>query len=346
MIDGARPPRAGEELPIDRLTAYLGDKLGGGPVSVAQFPGGHSNLTYLITVGGRDYVLRRPPFGSKVKTAHDMGREVRVLSHLAPVWPLAPRPVLFCEDESVLGAKFYIMERIRGIIVRRELPAELAPHARRLSESLVDTLVALHAIDWRAAGLDGFGNPDGYVERQVTGWTKRWQDARTDDIPEVDEVAAWLAARLPPSGPPAIVHNDFKLDNLVLDEADPTRIVGILDWEMATLGDPLADLGTALCYWVEAADPPELVAMRFGPTGAPGMMTRAEIAARYAEKSGRSVERIGYYYVLGLFKTAVVAQQIYKRWKDGLTKDDRFAQMILGVRAMARQAARTCAGPV
>src|SRR5262249_26831678 len=259
---------------------------------------------------------------------------------LAPVWPLAPRPILYCEDEGVIGAKFYVMERVRGVVVRRDLPAELAPHARRLCESLVDTLVALHAIDWRAAGLGGFGNPDGYVERQVVGWTKRWHDARTDDIPEVDAVAAWLAAHLPPSGPASIVHNDFKFDNLVFDRDDPTRVVAILDWEMATIGDPLADLGTALCYWVQADDPPELQAMRFGPTAAPGMMTRAEIVARYADKSGRNLERLGYHYVLGLFKTAIVAQQIYRRWKDGLTKDDRFAHMILGVRAMAQQAAR------
>jgi len=286
-------------------------------------------------------VLRRPPFGSKVKSAHDMGREVRILSHLAPIWPLAPRPIRYCEDESVLGAKFYLMERIRGVVIRRELPDGIDP--RRLCESFGDTLVSLHGIDWHAAGLEGWGNPDGYVDRQVTGWTKRWHDARTDDIPEVDQVAAWLASHLPVSGPATIVHNDFKLDNLVLDDDDPTRVIGILDWEMSTIGDPLADLGTALCYWVQADDAPELQAMRFGPTNAPGMMTRAEVAARYAEKSGRGLADVTYYYVLGLFKTAVVAQQIYARYRAGLTHDDRFARMIHGVRAMAVHAARQIA---
>jgi len=337
LIDGARPPRPGEELDAGKLAAYLGE----GPVTVLQFPGGHSNLTYLVSAGGREYVLRRPPFGSKVKSAHDMGREVRILSHLAPIWPLAPRPIRYCEDESVLGAKFYLMERIRGVVIRRELPDGIDP--RRLCESFVDTLVSLHGIDWHAAGLEGWGNPDGYVERQVTGWTKRWHDARTDDIPEVDQVAAWLASHLPVSGPATIVHNDFKLDNLVLDDDDPTRVIGILDWEMSTIGDPLADLGTALCYWVQADDAPELQAMRFGPTNAPGMMTRAEVAARYAEKSGRGLADVTYYYVLGLFKTAVVAQQIYARYRAGLTHDDRFARMIHGVRAMAVHAARQIA---
>jgi aminoglycoside phosphotransferase (APT) family kinase protein len=293
----------------------------------------------------RQVVLRRPPFGSRVKSAHDMGREVRVLSHLSPVYPRAPRPLAFCEDESILGAKFYVMERLSGVILRRDLPAGLAVDPRRLCESLIDTLVELHAIDWRAAGLADLGNPDGYVERQVTGWTRRYADAVTgevaDDVPEMGEVSAWLAARLPGlrSPAPTIVHNDYKFDNLVLDPADPARVVGILDWEMTTIGDPLMDLGTSLCYWVEPGDPEGLRTLRMGPTSAPGMMTRRELADRYAAASGRPLDQIVFYYCFGLYKAAVVLQQIYYRFVKGLTQDPRFATLGDGVRALAQQAA-------
>ncbi len=344
-IDAARPPRAGEELDAGALAAWLAERMpeaAGQPIHIEQFPGGHSNLTYLVRIGERELVLRRPPVGSTVKSAHDMGREVRVLSRLAPAWDPAPRPVLQCDDDSVLGCPFYLMERKRGVILRRELPAGLAidpPTARRLSELLVDGLAELHAIDFAAIGLGDLGRPDGYVERQVRGWTERYAGSRTDDVPVVDRVAGWLAAHLPPSPAPALIHNDFKYDNLVLDPSDLGRIVGVLDWEMATVGDPLMDLGTSLAYWVEAGDPPGMIAMRFGPTTQDGMMTRAEVAARYAERTGRPIDHIGFYYAFGLFKTAVVAQQIYWRWKQGLTRDPRFEPFLLAVRALCDQAA-------
>jgi acyl-CoA dehydrogenase len=344
LVDTARPVRAGEELDLARLEPYLRQVFPGsnGHVEVEQFPGGHSNLTYLIRLGGREVVLRRPPFGSKVKSAHDMGREVRVLSKLAPVYPRAPRVLSFCEDEQVLGAKFYLMERIPGVIVRRKLPPgfTLDPATvRRLSESIVDTLAELHGLDYQKIGLGDFGNPQGYAERQVSGWTKRYKDSQTDDVPDMETVAAWLAANIPPSPPAAIIHNDFKYDNLVLDPADLTRIIGILDWEMSTLGDPLMDLGTTLCYWVEAGDSELLKTIAFGPTMLPGSLTRREVVERYAEKSGRQPAGIVFYYCFGLFKTAVVVQQIYYRYKQGLTKDERFARLIDGVWIMARQAA-------
>jgi aminoglycoside phosphotransferase (APT) family kinase protein len=304
---------------------------------VLQFPGGHSNLTYLITVGDRELVLRRPPFGSKVKSAHDMGREVRVLSKLAPVFPKAPRPVHHCEDPAILGAPFYLMERLTGVVLRRGAVVDAAA-ARRTSTALVDGLVELHALDYQAIGLGDFGHPEGFVERQVTGWSKRYRDAETDSIPEMDAVSAWLAAHLPKSPPPTIIHNDFKYDNLVFDDK-LERIIGILDWEMATIGDPLMDLGTTLCYWVEAGDPPEMQAIGFGPTAAPGNLTRREIAERYAAATGRDLSNITFYHCFGLFKTAVVTQQIYYRFKMGLTKDARFGAFIAGVHAMARQAA-------
>jgi len=343
-VDEPGPVRTGEELPLERLTPYLRAVLGGsrGDVRVAQFSGGHSNLTYLVRVDGREVVLRRPPFGSKVKSAHDMGREFAVLSKLSPVYPRAPRVIAFCEDESVLGAKFYLMERVPGLILRRRLPPGLRldpPLVRRLSESFVDGLVALHSIDWRAAGLADFGRPEGYAERQVRGWTQRYRDAQTDDVPEMNAAAEWLAAHLPSPSGAAIIHNDYKYDNLVLDPGDLTRVVGLLDWEMSTLGDPLMDLGTALCYWVEARDSDGMRALAFGPTALPGSLTRRELVDRYAEASGRAVDHADFHYCFGLFKTAVVVQQIYYRYRQGLTSDPRFAAMIDGVRTMARQAA-------
>jgi aminoglycoside phosphotransferase (APT) family kinase protein len=351
-IDAPRPIRAGEELDLTRLAPWLRVTLGAAPdapVAVEQFPGGHSNLTYLVRAGDREAVLRRPPFGSTVKSAHDMGREANILARLAPVWPKAPRPIAFCEDETVIGAKFYLMERIRGLVLRRETPAWLGddePAARRLGEALIDGLIELHAVDWKRAGLGEIGRPDGYVERQVGGWSKRYRDALTDDIAEMDEVAAWLAGHLPSSPAPTIVHNDYKLDNVVLDPAEPTRILGVLDWEMATIGDPLMDLGTALCYWVEADDPAELRELRSGPTDLPGSPRRGALAERYAAATGRPVDALVFYYVFGLFKTAVVLQQIYFRWVKGLTRDPRFATLGAGVRALARQARRTLDGRI
>jgi aminoglycoside phosphotransferase (APT) family kinase protein len=346
-----RAVREGEELDRGRLAAYLDGALGDHvaaleDIEIGQFPGGHSNLTYLVRRGGQELVLRRPPFGSKVKSAHDMGREVRVLSRLAPVYPRAPRPLAYCEDEAVIGARFYVMERRRGVILRKEPPRGVtvdAATAHRLCEVFVEALVELHAIDWQGIGLGDFGKPAGYVERQVSGWTQRWVGSKTEEVAVVDEVAAWLAANLPPDGPPSLIHNDFKFDNLVLDAADLTRIVGILDWEMSTIGDPLMDFGTSLGYWVEPTDSQPLQMMRFGPTTLPGMMTRRELADRYAERSGRDLGAIVFYYAYGLFKTAVVAQQIYYRFAQGLTKDPRFAQFAFGVKVLAEQAAAAIA---
>ena len=338
-----RPPRAGEELDAPRVAAFLAERVpdlvgeGGAPLEleVEQFPGGHSNLTYLLRLaGGRELVLRRPPVGSRVKAAHDMGREFRVLSHLAGAWARVPRPLVECQDESVLGYRFYVMERLRGVILRREPPPGLdidRDTARRLCLALVDGMVELHALDYRAIGLGDLGRPEGYVERQVRGWTERYAGSQTDDIASVTRVADWLAQHLPESGPPTLIHNDYKFDNTVFDPEDLTRIVGVLDWEMATVGDPLTDLGTALSYWVEPGDPEALKGMRFGPTTRDGMLTRAEVAERYAERSGRPIHDIVFYYAFGLFKTAVVVQQIYYRWKQGLTRDPRFAGFIHGV---------------
>ncbi|MCC6902179.1 MAG: phosphotransferase family protein [Polyangiaceae bacterium] len=343
-LDRAEPMRAGEELDLEPLARHLREhvpEIGAQTeLSVQQFPSGHSNLTYLISAGDRQYVLRRPPFGSRVKTAHDMGREYRVLSRLHAVYPLAPEPMLHCADETVLGAPFYLMRRVHGLILRKDLPRGLelgAAQVSALHTELADRLAELHAIDFAAAGLGDLGRPEGYVERQVRGWTERYAGSKTDDIAAVDALARWLAERLPPDGAPALIHNDFKLDNVVLEPNDPTRITGVLDWEMCTLGDPLMDLGTTLSYWVEADDAEPFHAVRWAPTTLPGSLTRRQLADRWAERTGRDASNVLFYYCFGLFKTAVVLQQIYYRFRQGLTHDERFAMLIHGVRLLAER---------
>jgi len=347
--DAPGPPRPGEELNRDRLAEYLRGTLGlGRPLEVRQFPGGHSNLTYLVSAGGRELVLRRPPFGSTVKTAHDMGREFRVLSALGTVFPKVPPVVAFCEDASVLGAPFYLMERVRGVILRSRVPEGLAlppPTVARLCAALVETLVELHGLPYAAVGLADFGRAEGYAQRQVTGWTKRYQDAHTDDVRDMADVARWLAGHVPPSAGASLLHNDYKHDNLVLDPHDPARIVAVLDWEMSTVGDPLMDLGTTLAYWVEEGDGEDLKAIAFGPTRLPGSDTRRQLVDRYAERSGLALHDMDFYYCFGLFKIAVVVQQIYYRFRRGLTRDPRFAGLGGAVNVLARQAARYLGRP-
>jgi aminoglycoside phosphotransferase (APT) family kinase protein len=344
-LDSAAPVRSGEELDIVKLEAYLRQHLPqfAGPLAVEQFPHGHSNLTYLLRVGTTELVLRRPPFGNQVATAHDMSREYRVLSKLSPVFPESPQPYLFCEDSSVLGAPFYVMQRRQGVILRKALPPGLSfdqETARRLGRSLVETVARLHAIDYQAAGLGDLGKPAGYVARQVTGWINRYANAKTDDVEAMDQVAHWLTEHMPSESGTAVIHNDFKYDNVVLDPADVTRIVAVLDWEMATLGDPLMDLGTTLGYWVEAGDAEPLKCAAVGPTMLPGSLTRRELVERYEEASGRAVPNPLFYYCFGLFKVAVIIQQIYARLVRGHTHDPRFARLNDVVAVMSQQAER------
>ena len=344
-IDRPREVRRGEELNVDRLAAFLKDCLPDldEPLEVQQFPRGFSNLTYLVRAGSRELVLRRPPVGAAVKSGHDMGREHRILSALTEVYPKAPRPLVHCQDSDVLGAPFYVMERVRGVILRPEMPQAMHPEPGRMAaiaSGFVDTLAELHAVDYEAAGLGELGRPEGYVRRQVDGWTGRYAKARTDEIAEMAQVAAWLDAEAPAESGTALIHNDFKYDNLVLDPEDGTRVVAVLDWEMATLGDPLLDLGTSLGYWVDPDDPPELRQLALSPTLLPGNPTRAELVERYAAASGRRIADPVFYYVYGLFKIAVIVQQIYYRYRAGHTQDPRFANLIHGVRACSRVAAR------
>ncbi|MCB2227587.1 MAG: phosphotransferase family protein [Desulfarculaceae bacterium] len=346
VMDLAAPTRQGEELDAARVEAYLRESIPGlcGAVKIAQFPSGYSNLTYLISAGEKQMVLRRPPHGTKAKSAHDMGREYRILSALHPVFPYCPRPLAYCSDEAVMGCPFYVMERISGIILRKEMPPELnfgPAQMRRLTERLVELMAELHAVDYVAAGLGDFGKPAGYARRQVEGWSKRYVNARTPDVPDGEAVMAWLSAGLPPDNAVGtVIHNDFKLDNVVLDPADPLKIIGVLDWEMATIGDPLMDLACTLAYWAQADDEPELLANAAMLTYLPGSLTRAQAVEYYSQKTGRVMDHIGFYYTFGLFRLAVIAQQIYYRFYHGQTKDQRFARLPHAVRALLAKAER------
>lgn len=336
--------RQGEELPEKKILAFIQDEIQGldGPVVIQQFPHGHSNLTYLISAGERQMVLRCPPRGTKAKTAHDMGREYRILSALEKVYPYCPRPLVYSEDESILGSPFYLMERIQGIIVRRDFPGRmnLTPtDTTQLFETLLQVQYELHAIDFEHIGLGNFGKPKGYVKRQVEGWSRRYRAARTPDVPDGETVMNWLLETMPPDTPwPALIHNDFKFDNVILDPENPSKIIGVLDWEMATIGDPLMDLGSSLGYWVEPTDPPEMQPWRMGPTNAPGALTRKQMKARYEALSGRSIENFSFYYGFGLFRLAAIVQQIYYRFYHGQTKDKRFKSFASSVQALIKAA--------
>jgi aminoglycoside phosphotransferase (APT) family kinase protein len=338
--------RLGEELDLAKLEPFLRAHFPNesGELVVRQYPSGHSNLTYSVQLGSREMVLRRPPFGSKVKTAHDMSREYRVLSKLHAHYPPAPHALLFCEDLSVLGAPFYLMEPIHGLILRSDVPQGLdfSPEvARRVSESFLDNLALLHSLDYNTVGLAELGKPQGYLERQVRGWIERYHGSKTHDIPEVEATSSWIQQHMPSSSGATLIHNDYKYDNVVLDPNELTKIIGVLDWEMCTIGDPLTDLGSALAYWIDASDPPEILETRWGPTTYPGTLTRAQLVQRYAEKTGREVSEMAFYLVFARFKIAVIVQQIYYRYHQGLTQDKRFATMPQRIHLLLRAALRT-----
>jgi aminoglycoside phosphotransferase (APT) family kinase protein len=347
--------RTGEELDANSLGQYLRARLPEilagvsldlkADLELEQFPGGHSNLTYLIRFGGWEFVLRRPPFGPVAPTAHDMPREYRLLSAINPFFRLAPRPYLLCDDTTVIGAPFYLMERRRGLVVRRDIPPEVGDDLalrRRISEAIVDTLAALHSVDIVSSGLSGLGKPVGFMRRQIRGWADRWERAKSSDVADIDQVVKWLSDRLPPDpdprNPPTLVHNDFKLDNVMLDHEDPSKVVAVLDWEMCTVGDPLADVGLLLCYWAEKGDPEARRESISPVTTEPGWMTRQEIVDRYAAKTGRDLSGVAFYETFALFKIAVVLQQIYIRYLKGQTHDERFKEFDRRVAGLAQAA--------
>ncbi|GAB4013267.1 phosphotransferase family protein [Spirosoma migulaei] len=344
--DMPRSVRQGEELAINRLNEYLHEQAPevGLVLEIRQFSGGFSNLTYWLKTERQEYVLRRPPAGANIKGGHDMGREFRVLSLLKGHYDKIPDPIVYCESADVLGVPFYIMTRVVGVILRASMAPTLTldpERMRQLSEALVDNLVAIHNLDIQSTGLSQLGKPEGYVQRQVEGWSKRYRNAETDSIPAMDQVGNWLQQNYPAEQAPAFLHNDYKFDNVLLaaDEStgDPIPLIkGVLDWEMATVGDPLMDLGATLAYWSEANDSPAY--RNFNLTWLPGNLTRQEVVARYAAQSGRDLTEILFYYVFGLYKNAVIAQQIYARWKQGHSQDDRFGHLLPMIMELASKA--------
>ena len=347
LTEDSAAVRAGEELDLAALDFYLRQQLpaldDNAKIQVSQFPGGHSNLTYLVRYGNQEFVLRRPPLGPVAPTAHDMPREFKVLSVISPHFVLAPKPILLCDDNSVIGVPFYLMERRRGLILRsrEQISDDEVPLRRRLSESVVDALIALHAVDIQATGITQIGKPQGFVERQVRGWAERWQRSKTGELPEMDRTIEWLVKRIPTNDQTeaTIVHNDFKLDNIMLAEDDPSRVVAVLDWEMCSVGDPLIDVGLFLSYWTMSGgrnnDPnSSLRAITHGP----GWLTRDEIIDRYAAATGRDLSRIAFYETFARFKVAVVIQQIYYRYVKRQTSDERFRNFDQLVRELTLEA--------
>jgi aminoglycoside phosphotransferase (APT) family kinase protein len=331
--------RTGEEIDAETLGGFLSRFGIEGNIEIAQFPAGSSNLTYSVKVGDYEYVLRRPPFGNTVRSAHDMKREFDVLSKLAAVYEPAPKPILFCDDVSVIGSEFYLMERRHGTIIRGRSPEvlESSPELQQsVCESFIRNLADLHALDYDAAGLGELGHPEGYCRRQVEGWTKRYFAAKTNEWPELENAIAWLMSNVPTESGASLIHNDYKFDNVMLDPNDLTKIRAVLDWEMVTIGDPLMDLGTTLGYWMSRDAGDELLNMPFNPRLLMENISRRDLAEMYCAATGRDVSDILFYYVFGTFKIAVIAQQIYARFVRGFTKDPRFAHFDKFVAALGR----------
>jgi aminoglycoside phosphotransferase (APT) family kinase protein len=343
-LDQPTPVRPESSFDLAALASWLRERVTGleGSPELLQFGRGFSNLTYLVRFPARELVVRRAPPGINIKSAHDMGREFRILGALAPAWSKAPRPIAHCDDASVIGTPFYVMERVCGVILRTEEAVEGLvldePAMHRASTSMCDTLAEIHRLDWRAVGLGDLGKPAGYVERQVRGWADRYRKARTDDVPTVERLGAWLEANRPAESGATLVHNDFKYDNVVL-APDLSGVTAVLDWEMATIGDPLMDLGTALGYWIEPGDRPMLQGRSvFGPTNRPGNLTRLQFVERWSRATGRDASNVVFYYAFALFKLAVISQQLYKRYVDGLTTEERYGHMLASVRSVTASA--------
>lgn len=339
------PVRKGEGLDEEVLLRFLRENcadLPEGELEVRQFGTGHSNLTYEIEIGTWQAVLRRPPLGPVAAKAHDMEREFNVLAALHPVYPTAPKPLVFCNDSTIIGSPFFVMERRNGIVLDTEFPSGTnSPDelGRKVSEIMVDKLVELHAIDYKKTALVEMVKPDGFLERQVHGWIGRYEKAKTSAIEEVAALTTWLQNNIPESAEPTIIHYDYKLNNAMFSR-DYSVMTGLFDWEMTTVGDPLADVGAALSYWMQADDPDQLLHGLGKPpiTIQKGFFTREDFIARYAEKSGRDMTNINYYSTFAYFKLAVICQQIYYRYKNGQTTDARFSHMDKFVEILVKQA--------
>jgi aminoglycoside phosphotransferase (APT) family kinase protein len=338
--------RTGEDFDIQKVEHYLRshiEGLGEGSLQVLQFPSGASNLTYLVKIGDWEGVLRRQPLGPVPPKAHDMVREANLLRRIHPVFPLAPKPYVICTDPGILGVPFYVMERRKGIVINDQFPPGGTPTeelCQRMSYMMLNTLVQLHGIDWQAAGLNDLGYPEGFLKRQVKGWIDRYHRAQTDDIPEVGPLMRWLSDHIPTSPAPTLIHMDFKLNNILLNKDDLAQPVAVLDWEMATIGDPLLDLATSLSYWVNASDPEAVRNVLPTVITYPGFISRQEFMDLYAQKSGRDLSGMHFYMVFAYFKLVVIIQQIYVRWVRGQTQDERFAAFGSRVRSLIHYAAQ------
>ncbi|MDN7127143.1 phosphotransferase family protein [Pseudidiomarina sp. 1APR75-33.1] len=321
--------RAGEELPVTQLADYLREQFPQleGDLKVTQFAGGASNWTYRLQFANADWILRRPPAGTKAASAHDMGREYRIQKALQPVYPYVPKMLHYTDDESIIGAEFYLMERVAGIIPRKNLPRELElseDQTRQLCKNALDALIELHSIDIYEHGLDELAKGEGYTERQVLGWNKRYRQAKTWNVPKSTKIMQWLEQNRPAQERLCMTHNDFRFDNLVLDSSEPTRIIGVLDWELATLGNPLMDLGNSLAYWIQADDDRIARSTRRQPTHLQGMLTRREVIEYYCNRMDVDVADFTFYEVFGLFRLSVIAQQIYYRYHHKQTRNPAF----------------------
>lgn len=337
--------RPDERFDAEALAEWMAkaDGLPEGVPAVTQFSGGKANLTYLLSFpSGTELVLRRPPLGPLAEGSHDMTREHRVLSRLWRSFDRAPRAVALCEDPAVIGAPFFLMERRPGVVVRGQVPERFGgghdPNAnRKLSEVVIDTLAELHAVDPGSCDLGDLGHPDGYLDRQIDGWSRRWESARFEKIPVADEVARWLADQMPASPAPTLIHNDWRLDNMAVSRDDPGVCVAVFDWDMCTRGDPLTDLGTLMGTWFNPGEaPPELSMM---PTTASGWMGRDAAVERYARLTGDDLGSVRWYLVFGAWKMGVILAQIHIRWLRGQTKDDRFATLGEGAKHLFELAA-------
>lgn len=352
-VPGAKAVRDEDSFDVAAVDAWLRTRAdavgwGEGLPEVRQFSGGASNLTYLLRYPQQDLILRRPPAGTKAAGAHDMGREYRIQSALAPVFPYVAPMVALCTDEAVLGSDFYVMERLVGSIPRKDFDVDLtSDQTRDLCTNTLDLLVDLHAVDPASAGLDSLGKGEGYVGRQVSGWTIRYRNAVTENVSDMEDLMAWLADNQPADRGSCLIHNDFRFDNVVYSDADPTQPIGLLDWELATLGDPLMDLGCVLSYWIEAGDDDMWQFVRMQPSNAPGMLTRAEVVAYYCEKAGLSVSEDDwkFYEVYGLFRLAGIAQQIYYRFHHGQTTNPRFEHFWVFVNMLGERARQVAGLP-
>jgi aminoglycoside phosphotransferase (APT) family kinase protein len=341
-----RPVRADDELDTPALLGWLHEHvqdLGADEPQVRQFAGGSSNLTYLLRFADRDVVIRRPPGGARSGTAHDIAREYWLQRRLRPHYPYVPEVCALCEDAGVIGSPFYAMARVEGLAPGRRMPPAIGTDPARmaaLAERFVDAWAQLHAIDVDATGLADIGRGPGYVERQVQQWSERYRRARTRNVPDFERVMRWLEQNRPPDTGSCMIHNDFRLDNMILDARNPFALIAVLDWELATVGDPLMDLGCSLVYWVEPGD--GMLARRFKrqPTDLPGFPTRAQLVQRYGEVSGRNVDAWAFYGVFGLFRLAVIAQQIYRRYADGASTNGAFRFFWIGVRVAHRRCGR------